>query len=603
MLSRSSPTPGTRCCITASWVGDDSDASHCFDVTDDQDYQVYRAGSATARTTSVVQQTWPVAARKAGDILETRYQDNLSTVHTDSCGEAADGVRMSQNGTQACNEANTGNKYNVILAKYYYPGLQLSTAQQLRAQHDFRFLAGSSRVTFNAGKWAIDDGYPTTFNYGESGDQPTVTNNGDGFAHVGVFRPSTSTWYVAGPTGATVRKTHFGLKGDVPVQAQYNGVDQPTVLAVFRPSTNYWYLANTNGSVASQVHYGLKGDIPVPGHYFGSSADHYADTIAVFRPSEGRWYVRGHSSVQWGRKGDIPVPADYNGDGTTDLAVYRPSDHRFYVRGQASVEYGITGDIPVTGDFTGDGKADLAVYRPSTHTWYVRGSSTHVWGSSGATPVGRAPVPRLTVRPLRTGIPSGRTREEAMRGRPSGLRRGVAALAGLLLSLVLTSGVAAAGPNGSAAATAGTPGGLTPQGARTARAMVATGGFGDCAVRGVTCKPSGTAKPSCTGYTSQTTAPATIRVLVRTSSTAVAHPVGRLPDLRRERAAQRVGVELGRGRAQGRGRGGQVLRLVLGDPLRRISQRQADQLLRRHRRHQLPGLQGRFGAAADERPR
>ena len=44
--SRSSPTPGTGCCIR-QLGGDDSDPAHCFDVTDDQDFQVYRAGSAT----------------------------------------------------------------------------------------------------------------------------------------------------------------------------------------------------------------------------------------------------------------------------------------------------------------------------------------------------------------------------------------------------------------------------------------------------------------------------------------------------------------------------------------------------------------------------
>ena len=69
---------------------------------------------------------------------------------------------MSQYGAQACNEASTGNKYNVILGTYYYPDLQLATAQQLRTQHDFQFLQRSTRVVFDAGKWVVDDGYPTT---------------------------------------------------------------------------------------------------------------------------------------------------------------------------------------------------------------------------------------------------------------------------------------------------------------------------------------------------------------------------------------------------------------------------------------------------------
>jgi hypothetical protein len=366
------------------------DPANCFDVTDDTNFQVYKANSANARTTAAVLASWPVTARVGGRVLQTFYRAYLNS-SSEACGAFADGSTLSQWGTQNCNEASTGYKYNVILAKYYYPGLQLATARQLRTPHDFQFLQRSTRALFRAGTWSIDDGYPTTFHFGVTGDLPTITTAGDGFARIGVFRPSTAIWYTGSATGSVASWVRFGQTGDIPVAAQYAGVSKPTVLAVFRPATSVWYEATAGGGIAYRKQWGARGDIPVPGHYFGSAANDYADGIAVFRPASGRWYIPGHSSVQWGVRGDIPIPADYDGNGTTDIAVYRPSTHYFYVRGTPRVQWGLTGDVPVTGDYTGDGRADLVVYRPSTHAWYVHGTAKIVFGSSGAVPIGKAP--------------------------------------------------------------------------------------------------------------------------------------------------------------------------------------------------------------------
>ena len=365
-------------------------AAGCFDVTDDTSFQVYRAGSANDRTTAAVITSWPVAARVNGRIYEASYRAYLHSP-SDACGEDANGSELSQYGAQACNEASTGNKYNVILQTYYYPGLQLSTAQQLREQHDFQFQQRSTRVVFDAGHWVLDDGYSTTFSFGVAGDHPVVVTNGDGFAHIGVFRPSTSTWYLGSPTGHVASRVQFGTTGDIPVQAQYAGEQQPTVIAVFRPSDGTWYEATSDGRVVSKVQWGTAGDIPVPGHYAGDPTTDYADGLAVFRPSNGDWFIQGQPTVHFGTRGDIPMPADYNGDGTTDLAVYRPSTNTFFLRGQPGIHYGTSGDIPVTGDFTGDGATDLSLYRPSTHAWFVPGAPTEHFGSTGDTPIGAAP--------------------------------------------------------------------------------------------------------------------------------------------------------------------------------------------------------------------
>jgi hypothetical protein len=152
----------------------------------------------------------------------------------------------------------------------------------------------------------------------------------------------------------------------------------PTPIAVFRPSDGVWYV---NGGTSTQ--WGTSGDIPVPGDYNGDGTT----DIAVFRPSDGVWYIKGVGSFQWGTAGDIPVPGDYNGDGITDIAVFRPSDGVWYIKGVGSFQWGTAGDIPVPGDYNGDGTTDIAVFRPSDGVWYVNGGTSTQWGTSGDIPV------------------------------------------------------------------------------------------------------------------------------------------------------------------------------------------------------------------------
>ncbi len=157
----------------------------------------------------------------------------------------------------------------------------------------------------------------------------------------------------------------------------FNG-DGSSDVSVYRPSNGRWYIKE----IMSHV-WGVAGDIPVNGDYNGDKTTE----VAVWRPPNGRWYIKSIGSYVWGAAGDIPVPGDYDGDGTTDIAVWRPSKGRWYIKSVGSYVWGAAGDIPVPGDYDGDGTTDIAVWRPSNGRWYLRGIGGTSWGTADDIPV------------------------------------------------------------------------------------------------------------------------------------------------------------------------------------------------------------------------
>jgi hypothetical protein len=151
-------------------------------------------------------------------------------------------------------------------------------------------------------------------------------------------------------------------------------------LAVFRDggaagNQSYFFYRPSSqpGADFVTVYWGTGGDKPMRGDFDG---DGKADA-AVFRPSDGLWYIRQSSSLQlrvdsWGFGSDKFVAADYDGDGKTDLAVFR--DGIWYIKQSSNNQpryerFGLTTDTLVPADYDGDGRADIAVFRDGI--WYL----------------------------------------------------------------------------------------------------------------------------------------------------------------------------------------------------------------------------------------
>lgn len=202
---------------------------------------------------------------------------------------------------------------------------------------------------------------------------------------------------------ARLMKFFWGDDGGVPVVGDFDG-DGATDVATYSPASREWFVLLSRGGFnrakaglkiagyGGKFRFGASGAIPVPGDYNGDGRDELVLFETRNKGRTSRWIffggnvqelgadVRKHDVMEFGETGDIPVPADFDGDGRIDLAVYRQSEGQWFIRSRDGRDWSIAlgGTVtaePLAGDVDGDGKADPILFDPAGDVrWTIRNS-------------------------------------------------------------------------------------------------------------------------------------------------------------------------------------------------------------------------------------
>lgn len=225
--------------------------------------------------------------------------------------------------------------------------------------------------------------------WGQSGDTLVPADyTGYGFTVHAVARnvDGQKVWMFEHPYGIISQYLTWGLASDAALVGDFDRDGAADQVALRQTASGLsWYVRRSRTNSLLSFQFGLNSDQPVMGDFDGDGATEVAVTRIVGGQMVWHFIKSGfeddannysqYYAVQFGQAGDQIATGDYDGDRKTDIAVFRPSNGNWYILrsgdGQLQIiNFGIATDVPQPGDYDGDDKTDVGVYRAAEGNWY-----------------------------------------------------------------------------------------------------------------------------------------------------------------------------------------------------------------------------------------
>ncbi len=162
-------------------------------------------------------------------------------------------------------------------------------------------------------------------------------------------------------------------------------VAKPDTIGLFKPSTGEWYLRNSNTTGAPDITLTFGGSashLPITGDWNGDGVD----TVGIYDASNGVFQLRDSNTTgaaqyvfTLGNPGDTPLAGRWDNTMSHDGAgVYRNTNGILYLRKTLTTGFsdyymvlGNPGDVGIAGDWDGNGYDTVGVYRSSQNRFYL----------------------------------------------------------------------------------------------------------------------------------------------------------------------------------------------------------------------------------------